>query len=101
MLERETNGKILAAAQRVRLPLGDELEGESQCAIAVGLARRTRQDETLRAACKQFMRRGPGLVATGARRRDFLQTFLLEVLVELLRREFDRARIAAIADHEQ
>ena len=44
---------------------------------------------------------GAGLVAAGSQRRDRVEPFVLQVLIELVRRQLDGARVAAIADDEQ
>ena len=44
---------------------------------------------------------GAGLVAAGSQRRDRVEPFFLQVLIELVGRQLDRARVAAVADDEQ
>ena len=57
--------------------------------------------QALRAAREHLAGPGAGLVAPGPQRRDRIEPFFLQILIELLGRQLDGARVAAIADDEQ
>src|ERR1041384_4387560 len=96
----QAHGKIIAGTHHRRVAFGGELESETQWAVALALPRLTGRDQALRAACEEIAR-ATGLPATRPQRRDRVEPFFFQVLIELLRGESDHARIAAIADDDQ
>src|SRR5262249_57920816 len=91
----------LPRTDRVGIAFGHELECKTKQLVALRLGRRSRKHQAFRATGKELAGPGAGLVAASSQCRDRLESFLLQILVELFRRQLGSAALTAIADDEQ